>query len=224
MKYIESIKSINKKSIIIVLTVIIVIITIIIINITNIMNLEENNEQWLIDEINTNITEQNEIEEKIIEKEKIVIHITGEVVNNGIVKLEEGERIIDAIEKAGGTTEKADLSKVNLAYVLADGQKLYIPSIEEKFEGEYITEGSGENVIIENNLTKKEEKGNKIININTANEQELLNLQGIGESIAKRIVEYRKINGKFNSIEDIKNVSGIGEAKFNKIKNYICVK
>lgn len=166
---------------------------------------------------------QNEIVE---EKVKIVVHISGEVVNPGVISLDEGSRLIDAINLSGGLTSKADISKVNLAYILEDAQKIYIPSIDDKDEIAYISEDSGNTGVVTSGnggtSTKKEEK--LMVNINTANEEQLQELAGIGDSIAKRIVEYRKENGKFNSIEDIKNVSGIGDAKFNKIKDNICVK
>lgn len=166
---------------------------------------------------------QNEI---IEEKAKIVIHISGQVANPGVISLDEGSRLIDAINLSGGLTGKADISKVNLAYVLEDAQKIYIPSVDDKDEIAYISEDSGNTGVVTSGngqvSTKKEEK--LMININTANEKQLEQLAGIGNSIATRIVEYRKENGKFNSIEDIKNVSGIGDAKFNKIKDNICVK
>lgn len=166
---------------------------------------------------------QNEI---IEEKVKIVVHISGEITNPGVISLDEGARLIDAINASGGLTSKADISKVNLAYVLEDAQKIYIPSVDDKDESTYISKDSGNNEIVTSEnartSTKKEEK--LMVNINTATEEQLEELTGIGESIAKRIIEYRKENGKFNSIEDIKNVSGIGDAKFNRIKDNICVK
>lgn len=170
---------------------------------------------------------ENEIKNEIVEEVKqIVVHVSGQVANKGVISLNEGSRLIDAINAAGGTTENADLSKVNLAYVLEDALKIYIPSVNDKDNCEYITKNSGDTEIITsgsgNNTNKKEE--NTMININTANEDELEKLQGIGSSIASRIVAYRKENGKFSSIEDIKNVTGIGENKFNNIKNNICVK
>lgn len=170
---------------------------------------------------NANVV-QNEMEEALAE---MVVHVSGQVVNPGVVKLEEGARIIDAIEMAGGVTEEADLEKVNLAYLLEDAQKVYIPSKKEKIESAYVLEGSGEEAVLLNEGGKSSKKEEKLmININTAKEEELEKLDGIGSSIATRIVNYRKENGKFNSIEEIKNVSGIGESKFNKIKNYIYVK
>lgn len=184
----------------------------------------------------TNLNEENSI--KIREStslngnKKIIVHISGEVISPGVISLEEGARIVDAINMADGVTEEADLSKVNLAYVLEDAQKIYIPNINEKEEKE-IVENIEEGVVIrgsgmsdENNSSSGNNSKNENvkININTANVKELQKLSGIGESIALRIVTYRKENGKFNSIEDLKNVSGIGENKFNKIKNNIFVK
>lgn len=165
---------------------------------------------------------QNEIVEEV---EKIVVHITGQVINPGVITLEKGDRIIDAIETAGGVTDEADLEKVNLAYVLEDAQKVYIPSKKEKEDSAYVEKGSGEKIILSGESVKSSKKEEELrININTANEEELQKLDGIGSSTAIKIINYRKENGKFNSIEEIKNVSGIGESKFNKIKKYIYVK
>ena len=91
------------------------------------------------------VSHEEAIATNIIEEEKkeIVIHITGQVAKQGIVKLEEGARVIDAIEKAGGATKEANLSKINLAYLLEDGMKLYVPSINDKQEEEYISSNNG---------------------------------------------------------------------------------
>ena len=163
------------------------------------------------------IAEEKEQEEEIIDEDKIVVHITGEVENEGIIELEKGARISDAIEKAGGTTEEANIADVNLAYSLKDGQKIKIPNINEEDE-QIIKEEAGEDIIIEGD-NKKAEK----ININTANQTELETLSGIGPSTALKIINYKKEHGKFNNIEEIKNVPGIGESKFENIKEYICV-
>ncbi len=152
--------------------------------------------------------------------EEIYIHIIGEVNNEGIIKLNKGERIVDAIEKAGGVTEKADLSKVNLAFVLSDGQKLRIPSIDDVIENKnYINEGNGEDIIVEGQGGMI--NGSKKININTANQTELETISGIGPSIAAKIIQYREKNGKFKKVEDLKNVSGIGTSKYELMKNEV---
>lgn len=161
-------------------------------------------------EINYYETEENmETQEKNINQ--ITIHITGEVNNPGIVILDEGARIVDALEAAGGETQNADINKLNLAYVLDDGEKLYIPSKNEE-EKEYIIRGNG-------NQTETAK-----VNINTAQIEELSTLPGIGEATANKIIEYRKENGKFEKIEDIKNVPGIGDSKFQNIKEMLKVK
>lgn len=146
--------------------------------------------------------------------EKIMVHITGEVKEQGVVVLENGARIVDAIEAAGGETEEADLSKLNLAYILNDGEKIYVPSKNDEEENvEYVTTSNGET-----------ETASKKININTAGAQELTELPGVGESTANKIIAYRKENGKFETIEDLKNVPGIGNSKFDNLKEMITVR
>ncbi len=160
-----------------------------------------------------------EILEEVKEKNQIIVHVTGQVKNSGVVSLEEGARVVDAIYSAGGETVDADLNKLNLAYILNDGDKIYVPKKEDT-QTEYITSGAGENV--SSNATQSSDS--KIININTATVDELSTLSGIGKAIAERIVAYRMQNGKFKNIEDIKNVTGIGDSKFNNIKDSITVK
>ena len=155
-------------------------------------------------------------QEEIIDK-KIVVHITGEIENEGIIEIEKDSRIADVIDEAGGITSEADLSKVNLAYTVKDGQKIYIPNVNDKKNEEYITEDAGEEVIVEGEqITDK-------VNINTAKQTELETLSGIGPSTALKIINYRQENGDFKTIEDIKNVPGIGDSKFENIKESICV-
>ena len=167
---------------------------------------------------------ENEEDEQ--NKEMIIVHITGEVKNWGVIELEEGSRVIDAVNKAGGFTDEADTEKVNLAYELTDGVKVYIPSKNEEVENsvttqKYITTDSGNNVITEENNMKK--TSNSLVNINEATQTELETLPGIGPSTALKIISYREENGKFSNIEDIKNVSGIGDNKFENIRELICV-
>ena len=158
---------------------------------------------------------------EIKSQNKIVIHIIGEVENEGIVHIEEGARIIDAVDAAGGLTNLADISKVNLAYELKDGQMVKIPSIENNEESiDFVLSNSGEGTIVGD--TSNDSGINKI-NINKATIEELQTLPGIGKSTAEKIINYRKENGEFFEIDDIKNVSGIGESKFNSIKDRITV-
>lgn len=176
---------------------------------------------------NAETQEKQETQENLQkeEKAKITVHITGEINKKGILILEEGARIADAIKAAGGETKQADLDEINLAYELQDGQKIYIPNKRDKKINEektYITSESGNNVIKEENKSTK--GANKKVNINTANQSEIETLPGIGPSIASRIIEYRQQNGKFQKIEDLQNVKGIGDSKYANIKEYVTVK
>lgn len=178
-----------------------------------------NNSEYIELETEMNEAIENTISnEEIIEEQEIVIHITGAVKNKGIVKVEEGARISDVIKAAGGTSNEADLSKINLAYIVEDGQKIYVPSINDEINVESVTQEAGENVL-ENSNSKTSK-----VNINTASQTELETLSGVGPSTALKIINYREENGDFKKIEDIKNVPGIGDAKFESLKDSICVK
>ena len=180
-------------------------------------NYEEVNSQEIL---NSNTKKENINSNE--EEDMMAVHITGEVKKSGVVKIKEGSRIEDIIEAAGGLTENADITNVNLAFVVEDGMKIRIPSVnEEKTDEDYITEDSGKGVILSDENTNT---STLVININTASESELEQLPGIGPSISSRIIEYRNKNGKFKSIEDIKNVTGVGDSKFEKIKDLIKVK
>lgn len=152
-------------------------------------------------------------------KEEIYVHIVGKVKNEGVITLTKGQRIIDAIEKAGGVTDEADLNKINLAFVLSDGQKVRIPGVndEENLREEYVTAGGGNNYIQGGSSVGSGVK----VNVNSASQTELETISGVGPSLAAKIINYREKNGKFKSIEELKNVSGIGEAKFEGIKDFV---
>ena len=175
--------------------------------------------------ISSNIIEENEVSEGNEKKEtkqeieKIIVHVSGCVNKEGIVELPINSRVIDAINYAGGVKENADLSHINLASILEDGTKIYIPSIQEKTENT-LNENNDLNISskINENINSN---NNQKININTATQEQLETLPGIGQSTALKILDYRKENGKFKKIDDIKQVKGIGEAKFNKIKDLI---
>lgn len=214
-------ENLNSKQKILLLISITVIVTGIIIYIYNSNKVDnsELNDEILINNNSTN----NTIENISDEKNMIIIHITGAVKTPGIVKLEEGSRIEDAINKAGGLTEDADISKVNLAYILEDGIKIIIPSktdIGDFQEENILSNDSGEGIIDNIETSSKSSS----LNINKATEQDLQNLPGIGPSLAAKIIAYRDENGKFTTVEDIKNVNGIGDSKYENIKDYICVK
>lgn len=204
----------NKKIILIVLAIIILFCW-------NFFN--SKNENNPIDENELNVANTNNTEESSETEENIiVVHVTGEIKNPGIVRVKEGSRIEDIIEAAGGLTENADITNVNLAYLVEDGMKIRIPSNndEDLASENYITSDSGNGVLI----SDEEDSNSNIVNINEATQTDLETLPGIGPSLATRIIEYREQNGRFKQIEDIKNVSGIGDSKFENIKDYIKVK
>lgn len=140
----------------------------------------------------------------------IEVYICGEVNKPGVYKMVDGDRIDDLIKVAGGFTSNADTESVNLAIKLKDEDYIKVPSktISQDINGTLIN-------------TQNNKQGK--VNINTAGIEELKTLPRIGDSIAKRIIDYRTKNGRFNRIEDIKNVSGIGEKMFENIKDMICV-
>ena len=225
-------KELNKKTKIIIIAILVVLLGAIIYYVYG-RETPENNKNAIIpyeDETIQN-KENNVSEDKSEENstEKIIIYIAGAIKKEGVYELEEGSRISDAIEQAEGLKEEADITNINLAYKLEDGMKIRIPTQTEnnekyinKISEDYITKNSGletEN-IIEDTSKEKEEK----IDINKATQEELETLSGIGPSTANKIVQYRKDNGNFKSIEDIKNVNGIGESKYNEIKEKIIVK
>lgn len=174
------------------------------------------------DEFNSMESIVNTSSENTEEKEtvqKIKVYVTGQVNSPGVLELYENSRIEDAINLAGGLTPDANLQNVNLAFVLEDGQKLYIPSIYDNTILEYITTENGTNIL----ETPKGTSNTSKININKADIENLKQLPGVGDSLAERIFNYRKENGNFKSIEDLKNVSGIGDKKFESLKEYISI-
>jgi len=171
------------------------------------------------------------------DKNKIVIYITGEVKQEGVYELDEDSRISDAIEKAGGTKENADLSQINLAYKIEDGMRIYIPKKGELVQDKEKIEDKTQEILtgkstditnttsVNTNLStnKKSKTDIEKINLNKATQTELETLPGIGPSTAEKIIAYRKENGNFKKIEDIMNVNGIGESKYSKIRDLINV-
>lgn len=217
----------NKKQ-----KIIIIISIIMVIGIGYYVYSKENSKNEISD---LQIKESNiENKESIKEKNKIKVHISGAIKNEGVIELNENSRIIDAIEQTGGLTEQAYTKNINLAEVLEDGSKIYIPTKEEieNQEKQKLVEQSKKDVVDLKNTIQVNSKDNsqndkktnqktKKVNINTATQEELNSLPGVGESTANKILNYRKEKGKFKTKEDIKNVSGIGESKFNKIKDLI---
>lgn len=136
----------------------------------------------------------------------ISVYVKGNVKEEKIVKVEKNTTIQDVLDLCGGVKESADISNVDLKAKVKHGDIIEIPIKET-----------------EKKLINEESKGKKDkVNINSADKNMLMNLTGIGEKTAEKIIEYRKEN-KFESIEDIKNISGIGEKKYEKIKNEITI-
>lgn len=181
-----------------------------------------NNKNAIIDSSISNtkdftIVEDNEVErpdklEIINENEDIYIHISGRVKSPGLLVLEKGSRLIDAVKAAGGLDEDADLDKINLAKKLTDEEKIYIPFIGENRENKQILGFVSQDY---NNTNSS------LININTATQEELKTLPGIGEKTAEKIVKFRETQ-PFGMVEDLKEVPGIGDKKFNELKELIC--
>lgn len=164
--------------------------------------------------------EEQEIkkEENNITNKEITVYVSGAVNKPGIVTLNEGDRLATAVEKVGGTTPKADLNGINMAIKLKDEMHYIIPRI-----GEVVKDSESE-VISYGNFNQAESSKTSQININTATIEELDKLPGVGEATANKIVNHRSESGEFKSIEEIKNVNGIGDKKFEEMKNLICVK
>ena len=152
-----------------------------------------------------------------VEPKEISVYICGNVKSPGVIKVKEGTRLDEAIAMVGGASGEADLNAVNLAYRLGDEDMIYIPKKGEKLQ---VTSKTipGVNTVKSITLNKPGK-----VNINTASESELDTLSGVGPATAKAIIQYRNQKGPFKSIEDIKNVKGIGDSKFNSIKDGITV-
>lgn len=143
-----------------------------------------------------------------VEPVQVTVYVSGEVNRPGVVDLTSTSRVSDAIKACGDFTAAADKASVNLAKKVEDGMQIKVLALEAPLDNPKANS---------TNSTAKSSKDT--ININTADESELDKLPGIGPAMAKRIIEYRQTNGNFQTIEDIKNVSGIGEAKFNKMQD-----
>ena len=166
-------------------------------------------------EIIQDIENENFVEtEEKIEIKMIYVDVGGEVNYPGLYSLPEGSRVNDAIIIAGGTTEKADLSEVNLAYILSDALKITIPKKEVEIKKKKAIVSKSINISNNNSASGK-------VNINTASKEQFKTLSGIGDSTAEKIIKYREENGTFGNTEELKKVSGIGESKYNKIADNI---
>ena len=147
-------------------------------------------------------------------KPALYVHVCGAVKEEGVYRLPEGSRLLDGIEAAGGFRADADTVYHNLAALLKDGQKIYVPTAEET-KSISVEERAGEGDVLSG------QKEIQPVNLNTADLEQLMTLRGIGEAKAKDILRYREKVGSFRKIEEIMNVSGIGEAMFERIKEDI---
>ena len=153
----------------------------------------------------TNKQEDASCDESSIVPQVICVQVAGAVQKPGVYELPSNSRVYAAIDAAGGLLDSADDSDINQASLLEDGQKLYVYSIDERATA----------------LSEEKSDEDGLINLNTATEAELMSLPGIGQTKASQIIYYREANGDFTSIEDIKNVSGIGEGVFKQINSLI---
>lgn len=173
----------------------------------------------------TDTPAQKDVPEQTVKEEAesermVYVHVCGAVIEEGVYTLPEGSRVIDAVTAAGGFAEKADTSYHNLATVLSDGQKVYVPTLAETQEVSVTERAEGasdKDIGAESAGTQADGR----VNINTASKEELMTLSGIGEAKAESILLYRKKVGPFQRIEELTHVSGIGEAMFENIKDEI---
>jgi len=151
------------------------------------------------------------------------VYITGAVANSDVYSLPQGSIIKDAIEAAGGLTVDADPERINQALELKDQQQIHIPRLGEENPPPSVQGGQDKLDRSEENNSNALPPTNSLVNLNTATLEQLDTLPGIGPVIGQRIIDYRESVGKFSAIEEITQVSGIGEAIFAKIKDLITV-
>lgn len=200
-------KNLNKKKKTLIFTVIIAVITI-----TAVYRNYFSEEKYSIDE-STQIIEETQETDKESDINEVVVYISGAVKNPGVLTMTSEDRLADAIEMVGGTVDGADMNAVNLAEKLSDGKHYIIPKIGENVAP------SGNNQVSVSNSKGSDGK----ININTATAEELDKLPGVGESTAQKIISYREESGGFKSVEELKNVNGIGDKKFEDMKDSVTI-
>ena len=149
---------------------------------------------------------------------EVYVDVDGAVVRPGVYRLKEGARVSQALDAAGGLTVEADVTGLNRASKITDGQKIYVPTVGEQQAAAAV--GGAESSAA---TTPGAGSSSGLVNINTASAAELQTLSGIGPSMAQSIIDERTKNGAFASVDDLMRVSGIGEKKLAKIKDCICV-
>lgn len=175
------------------------------------------------EELISNTLEEPKVTES---KETIRVDVKGMVKKAGVYELAKDSIVNDAIKKAGGLTSKADTTNVNLSKSLTNEMVIYIPKKEEVTKStvnDALVDKSNSVGFIDNESSNETTNTSTKVNINTATLKDLITLNGIGESKAQAILEYRTKNGNFKTLEDLKKVSGIGEAAYEKIKDNICI-
>jgi competence protein ComEA len=162
-----------------------------------------------------------------IEKNQtLIVYVTGAVVSPGVYELKAGDRIHDAIVLAGGLTDKAAVNYINLAAPLQDGSHIHIPLISEIESGEaarIVASGALDTTEYVTPTNTENPQKSQRVNLNTATAAELETLPGVGAVTSKRIIDYRDKYGGFKSIEELKNVSGIGDKKFEDLADKVCI-
>ena len=152
-----------------------------------------------------------EVELEVTESKGIYVYVCGQIQNPGVYVLTEGSRICDLFVMAGGFTKTASTDYWNQARLLKDGEMIYVPSKEEV---------KGSILQMQEGNAGKDNESDKV-NINTASKEELMTIPGIGEAKATAIIAYRKEHGDFASIDEVKNVEGIKDGVYSKMKDYI---
>lgn len=173
--------------------------------------------------INLSTKSEDEVSTAVIceSAANVFIYVHGQVNHPGVYQVNSGDRLFSVIEKAGGFTKKAAKDVLNLAEPVTDGQAVYVMSKKEYRKAHRNNNHNESSTESDGRLPPQDAQG--IVNINTATEKELMTLSGIGQSKALAIIEYREKNGNFTNPEELKNVSGIGDATFSKIKDRITV-
>lgn len=193
--------------------------------IKEISNTEDIVEEKVSENTNTSdsVTGSSKTKESSNEKNAskyIYVHICGEVLKPDVYKVKENTRVYEVIAKAGGFTNLAADSYMNQAAIVTDGQQIYIPSMEEAKD----LPAGITNIPKNENAENTSNKNTGTVNINIATADELMTLSGVGQAKAQAIIDYRNSNGNFLTIDEIKNIDGIKDAVFNKIKDKISVK
>lgn len=169
------------------------------------------------------IVEIEEINKEEIKEEKVTVDIKGAVLNPGIYTLDNNKRVFDAITIAGGLLDNSDTENINMSLKLTDEMVIIVPFKEKKQNSVGDKEHLNNSNNIENDakVSNSKNTNNEKVSINKANKEDLMTLEGIGETRALAIINYRKEHGNFKSISELQNVKGIGKSIFEKIKDNI---